>query len=157
MESIHIFTEEFVTNINIVPDVIIILGFVIAVISFFGCVGARYNNAMLLIIFNYCGVYGYKDYNDTSIPLSRCNLENLACASERYKELPGCREEFLNYWDTNFQITLYSNLGIAAVQVACIGPISSEVEQHSSKKDPGNSNITLYFNALRNIGPQSLA
>lgn len=70
--------------------------------------------------FNCCGVYGYKDYNDTRTPLSRCHLEIVACAAERYKELPGCREEFLNYWDTYLQITLYSSLGIAAVQVACI-------------------------------------
>uniref|UniRef100_A0A1A9VHV2 Tetraspanin n=1 Tax=Glossina austeni TaxID=7395 RepID=A0A1A9VHV2_GLOAU len=70
--------------------------------------------------FNCCGVYGYKDYNVTRVPPSCCNLEILTCSAERYEKLPGCREEFLNYWDTNLQIILYSSLGIAAVQLTCI-------------------------------------
>uniref|UniRef100_A0A1B0BQU4 Tetraspanin n=1 Tax=Glossina palpalis gambiensis TaxID=67801 RepID=A0A1B0BQU4_9MUSC len=186
IESIHIFSKEFVTNIDTVPGIIIILGFVIASISIFGCVGARYNNAKLLIIyvilmslaflvhlflitffcvkedaflqlaaqfvdevwehndesmnamdalqmaqfihisqslqFKCCGVHDYKDYISRlqKVPFTCCNLDIEMCATEGYKNVPGCLDVFLDYWNTKLHVILYSSLGIAGVQMGCI-------------------------------------
>ncbi|XP_030385273.1 23 kDa integral membrane protein-like [Scaptodrosophila lebanonensis] len=72
----------------------------------------------LQLAFGCCGKTNFLDYT-TEVPASCCGYTDRSktCSVDIYAELPGCKQEFLDFWSSNTKIISWSSLFIALFEL----------------------------------------